>query len=567
MNNRIIDPTCLSQNDKLILGYLSNYYLHDLKQQIMPQGVCNLPPEILSVLDCETIYLTHSIYWRPTSDGLGQRGEVLGTVQGKGSFKVGIKGANVLVLEQGRIIGTKQKPHILSQYHKLPFPIKNEKDRERLKEEMNHSSCAMHLRFKPLTDACIGVMRLFPGQEVFQMIDKEWCTKETLLSLDARLELCIKILEAWLREVDLNLLFHRDIKPENIIVNVGDENNISCHFVDYDYAVSQSHAQKRDCGSVFYVAPEVALNISLPTEQSEVFSLVKVLAAIWHADFIVDLSEDKLKKKLKQKDASDLLSYGQLFVGLGTVDAAIQTGIEEIVAKTLHNNPEQRLSVYDILQRLAAIRLKRKLTHGHFVDKKAISDANQLALDCHQTLHQAIKSAFEKKQQDILAIYDPIIKLINSDSRLIDTKEAIQEFTHVLSIPELQGAQMKQEIIDQLNAIIISYQENLSTLKSFLDELKLLEKESFEKTNLIRAITALIKKSQSYNHGIDNLVLFDEKFRKMLEKRKVQLKLIPYPNPIAEGLLTQGVFAANPIQGQKKCWPKADKHVTRCSSH
>ena len=561
MNNRIIiDPTRLSQNDKLILGYLSNYFLDNRKQQIMPQGVCDLPPEILSALNCKTIYLTHSIYWRLTSDGLGQRGEIFGTVQGKGSFKVGIKGANVLMLEQGRIIGTKQKPHILLGYQK-------KEDRERLKEEMNHSSCAMHLRFKPLTDACIGVMRLFPGQEVFQIIDKEWCTKETLLSLDARLELCIKILEAWLREVDLNLLFHRDIKPENIIVNVGDENNISCHFVDYDYAVSQSHAQKRDCGSVFYVAPEVALNISLPTEQSEVFSLVKVLAAIWHADFIVDLSEDKLKKKLKQKDASDLLSYGQLFVGLGTVDAAIQTGIKEIVAKTLHNNLEQRLSVYDILQRLAAIRLKRKLAFGHFVDKKAISDANQCALDIHQKLHQAIKLALEDKQHDILAIYDPIIKLINSDSRLIDTKEAIQEFTHVLSIPELQGAQMKQEIIDQLNAIIISYQENLSTLKSFLDELKLLEKESFEKTNLIRAITALIKKSQSYHHGIDNLVLFDEKFRKMLEKSKVQLKLIPYPNPIAEGLLTQGVFAANPIQGQKKCWPKADKHVTRCSSH
>src|SRR3990167_8889143 len=526
MNNRIIiDPTRLSQNDKLILGYLSNYFLDNRKQQIMPQGVCDLPPEILSALNCKTIYLTHSIYWRLTSDGLGQRGEIFGTVQGKGSFKVGIKGANVLMLEQGRIIGTKQKPHILLGYQK-------KEDRERLKEEMNHSSCAMHLRFKPLTDACIGVMRLFPGQEVFQIIDKEWCTKETLLSLDARLELCIKILEAWLREVDLNLLFHRDIKPENIIVNVGDENNIS-----------------------------------LPTEQSEVFSLVKVLAAIWHADFIVDLSEDKLKKKLKQKDASDLLSYGQLFVGLGTVDAAIQTGIEEIVAKTLHNNPEQRLSVYDILQRLAAIRLKRKLAFGHFVDKKAISDANQCALDIHQKLHQAIKLALEDKQHDILAIYDPIIKLINSDSRLIDTKEAIQEFTHVLSIPELQGAQMKQEIIDQLNAIIISYQENLSTLKSFLDELKLLEKESFEKTNLIRAITALIKKSQSYHHGIDNLVLFDEKFRKMLEKSKVQLKLIPYPNPIAEGLLTQGVFAANPIQGQKKCWPKADKHVTRCSSH
>ena len=95
------------------------------------------------------------------------------------------------------------------------------------------------------------------------------------------------------------------------------------------------------------------------------------------------------------------------------------------------------------------------------------------------------KSKSDDTQKAVLELGDG--KFI--ETVLMSRKSDKKERRHTICVSSQVGCAMKcvfcatgmagfcrnlsaQEIIDQLNAIIISYQENLSTLKSFLDELK-----------------------------------------------------------------------------------------------
>lgn len=457
---------------------------------------------------CDSIQLSRDIDWWPSKDGKSVRGGIYGKPCGKkGGFKIPVEVNKVLYFNEGKIERIAEKKYIaLDFFSNLP----------NLANSIKHSQEALHLGVKPTPYPKAIVMKRFRGKELFSIINDELHGVTLPLSLELRLQLSIQILQAWEREVYDNNLLHRDIKPENIFVLLDESRQhvLSCHFIDFDFAMNQSENDHSHCGSLFYVAPEVEVN-GESSLASEAFSMGETLRALWDFD------------------------------ELDNIDNDTRDEIKWILGKMTQFDPSKRLSIFEAHKFFEECRLTKKLISMSQRQRTVVANAYELALDVNMAMHEAIRKAYEavslanekalhanekinpatyEKLHDLHTLYDPIIQLILSP-KLANQPAAIEEFIEVLGIPELENTHSKEEIAEKLNHIIDSYEERLTQLRNLLVEIKPYQNHQGVET-LCQAIETLIKRSENHHHGIDNLVLFTEKFEKMLKKGTEQWEKI-----------------------------------------
>ncbi|HLB42611.1 MAG TPA: hypothetical protein VJN02_07150 [Gammaproteobacteria bacterium] len=567
-----IDPTHLNDEDSLVFGYFVQCYFEKQRGGKLEAEKDYPYPELTEDMKSifqqknikipENISLTQSVYWRYTSDGLEKRGEVFGSsLSHRGTFKHGFERSGLLRLT-GQVVSQKptQNERLILEYHRLP---------PHYQDELKRSQYALHLHFKqPIVGHPIIVMRHFPGVELREIIDQDR-EGSIHLSLDLRLELSIILLQTWEKEVYDNNLVHGDIKPQNIIVLLDLERQrvVSCHYVDFDYAKKQTNTNTLATGSMPYIAPETLQKREL-TPLSNTFSLGRVLASLWGAQLppivlVQQVSPDNTIKKLlwdqeekREATLSDYCNITELFSSVEDIDDDddIKDEIETIINSMLAMCPDKRSSVFGTRERLERFivhgerRVLKEIIYGahEFLEDirlprtletlpeemhPTIIAANLHALTVNQAMHNAIRLALCEHQHNIDKIYAGVILLIKNMS--VDTPEAIKEFVTVLGIPAFQQARSKQEILKILQDITVSYQTHLRQLQILRKRAELLKKDYQYHTQLMDLLEGLIvgieirlKNNDTHHHGIDNLILFDKQFKKMLERGYAQLKEI-----------------------------------------
>ena len=519
----------------------------------------------------QKIVFNRTINWRRTKDGLAWRGDIYtGHELGEGSSKKATLSQLCLVLENGSL-KTKMTDKALLDYFQMSA---------RIVTEINKSKDVQHLDFKlpahgnrmPQTIA----MKCFPGVELFNLIDHDFKHPKDI-SLKLSYEVSIKMLQAWENEVDNNNLIHRDIKSENIVILIDLKNQkvLSCHMIDFDYSNKQTEEVRNSCGSMLYIAPEI-LREEKASTLSDAFGFGKILTVWWRGEIPdIDIEYDKndkleiwkLDKNGKMIRRISLEEYCQprrLFAGLDEMSEDEQDEMEYIIKSLMNINTQERSSIYQAHELLEERRLLDALESQPIsdADYTLLLGANHYGSAVNFALHNAIRTGLRQQEQDVRAIYAPVIALI-MDDKLPDQALTIKEFVTVLDIPQFQEARSKKEIIDTLNNIISSYEQHLKQLQALLEEIKFLQQtpRNFdvgdELFKLKHATEIRLQRNADHHHGIDHLMMFDRKFQKMIERVNKGLEGIrcvdEKKNPSltgGSGQINLGLFTAPSVPNQ-----------------
>jgi serine/threonine protein kinase len=163
-------------------------------------------------------------------------------------------------------------------------PKKSLQNEVYLAQKVPHLNCqrpVMHLE-----RSCTRMNKL-PGKDLFTILKQDEL-RETLLSLQQRMDLSLAILKALKTQVTDQGIIHRDIKPENILVHLGTTLNVG--IIDYGHAIEMPNGtdiyNHDRCGTLVYVAPEVLSSTTsdngyLQTPAMDLFSIARVLVLIW----------------------------------------------------------------------------------------------------------------------------------------------------------------------------------------------------------------------------------------------------------------------------------------------
>jgi len=133
-------------------------------------------------------------------------------------------------------------------------------------------------------------MQELPGRELAAILKEDQSLSDKRLSIPARLELTIALLEALRDQVTRQGLLHRDIKPENILVDFID-GKPQIYLVDYGFSVEADQNDKKSAGSYGYAANELVQGLwSLQSPKTDIFAMACVLVQIWRIspDVILD---------------------------------------------------------------------------------------------------------------------------------------------------------------------------------------------------------------------------------------------------------------------------------------
>ena len=218
-----------------------------------------------------------------------------------------------------------------------------------LEREYKLSVLAGHLGVKEptITGSCrkkysYTVMKRLPGRDLHDVMASDLSGKETL-STQRRVELSRALLYALNEQVTSKGIIHRDIKPCNIIVNLS--HPIQVNIIDYGLSTDVVHPLFRINGTRGYFSPEAVKNPLSVSVKSDVFSMARVIAQIWHVDLDFCKSykstESEIRKKINK--VSDL-------------DEDSKNKIITILLGMLKYKQKDRFSIEDSINRVNLIR-------------------------------------------------------------------------------------------------------------------------------------------------------------------------------------------------------------------
>lgn len=241
---------------------------------------------------------------------------------------------------------------------------------KRFQQEAHSASLLTHSNLVSCYDSGIAadgapylVMDLLSGPTLDEVL-----SKEGFIDMDAFFNIFIQICEA-LEHAHLKGVLHRDVKPSNIMLQPAENAPDLVKIVDFGIArVLQPTArtftkltQSADViGSPAYMSPEQCLGYTID-ERSDIYSLGVVMyeCLAGRPPYSADNAIQTIVRHLQEKPRP---------INRVRSDAAVPDPLEEIIAKCLEKNPEDRFqSAADLRRALEALRDNPKLQKGVFV--------------------------------------------------------------------------------------------------------------------------------------------------------------------------------------------------------
>jgi serine/threonine protein kinase len=154
-----------------------------------------------------------------------------------------------------------------------------------VENEYNITNRAGHLAIKePVivdNESSFLVMKKIKGEKLSSIIAAD-LEGYSSLTTRQRIDLSIALLQALKNQVTDKSIVHIDIKPDNIFVDMKEP--ITVTIFDYGLSIEKDKTVKANAGTPHYAAPE-CFEIGIPlTEKSDVFSMARTIAWLWHVD-------------------------------------------------------------------------------------------------------------------------------------------------------------------------------------------------------------------------------------------------------------------------------------------
>ncbi|ASQ47486.1 protein kinase domain-containing protein [Legionella clemsonensis] len=183
-----------------------------------------------------------------------------------------------------------------------------------------------------------SISRRMEGRELFDIINDD-LTGARKLTIAERFMLSKHLIEALQTQVFAADLVHRDLKPENIMVELS-EGLIGT--IDFGLAkINNTYVDNDAVGSPLYVSPEVLLGRGT-TQQSDIYSLGRILALLWHTDLASYDTRLNGKQLLKVARNND---YSHLFHNITELDEKAALTIKRIIEGMTAYAPAARMSL------------------------------------------------------------------------------------------------------------------------------------------------------------------------------------------------------------------------------
>ncbi|MDP1604149.1 MAG: protein kinase [Legionella sp.] len=384
------------------------------------------------------ITLSHDLLWRKrkgTKQGL--RYEII-TPQKLGDGSAGeiYQIAATLALDTETIQFKQAKSRVVKiQYHDdEKFTL------DMLQNEYQSADKVGHLAIKEptvmaISDISYTVMKKIKGIELFDIFKND-----ILLLPEQRLQLSKALLLA-LKQITDSGIIHRDIKPENILVDLTDP--ITVTIIDFGFGIPADSDDSRRCGTLNYAPPEVYEDTVVWSTKSDVFSMARVLGALWGDDLTYYTYSDINDVMLYASN----VNYDSLFKDISS--HSLNSTNRNIIRTTLTN-----MSQADINNRIS-------------IDE-AIRAFNQITL-------ASIESSPEKRDIDIQEQIQLILrhvaqlrlKAVNLTNRgYNDVSQAIYQLTNAIEFKTYNFKQLSEE--ERQNTI----EDYTKSCKTVIDAIK-----------------------------------------------------------------------------------------------
>lgn len=223
---------------------------------------------------------------------------------------------------------------------------------------------AGHLHPKPPVfneDLSYLVMNRAKGISLEQLLHpqkrKEFINLYAKLTISKRLELFHQILLAIKHQIKDRKLVHRDIKPGNIIIDLETDPPTVVN-IDYGFAINYGSQDHRRLGTRAYRAPETFLNIPIYTFESDIYATARVLSYLF-GDFYSNyyITRSKSWNQIKRKSTNKyLFSAPEIALFLNDEEQFVIRGI---LSDMLHETPEKRPSIEQVIERFSLINIKK----------------------------------------------------------------------------------------------------------------------------------------------------------------------------------------------------------------
>lgn len=538
----------------------------------------SLSPGMYKLENGEWFYVTNQIIYRPKKDF--KTGEIIprysvvsDKVLGKGSFGEVRKVLGTLgeyESENNLALKTNKKRAIKMQFHRTPDSI------EDVKEEAAIAAVASHLHSKPIVatddDFTFLVLRKFPGKPLNKLKDEI-----AALSIEDKLLLTIKILQALQEQIHDREIIHRDIKPENIIVDL---ETMEVNYIDLGLSVknenlADNYGPTNFIGTLPYMSAEALVNDpdSPIDKASDVSSIGLTLAeVIWGAkprklgflatnDGLLQLNaraiykafvhgepkaylekdeERGILERTEVKRTGEVKELEDLLSNIDKSDLTEETkeDIGLLFRNMIDPDKANRPSLDSAIELFDSILTAKKLANlnEEKEHKKLIETAHQQGLEAHMALRKIAKQEeYGAAKPTDGATKEIETVIISALKNIPNSPVAVQEFTRTLGVNAFANLSTKKEIRKKTSKILDSFHKQveqlLELLKKSENELFLLKNlplaKNEDKANrdqliqdmqlLVDDINAVLRRHENRLAKLDDIVALNRYFRKRIE--------------------------------------------------
>lgn len=244
------------------------------------------------------------------------------------------------------------------------------------------------------------VMRKMPGKELFQIINED-LSPDSRLTTQQRIKLTLELLYAFKEQIIAIKLIHGDIKPENIIVDLSSEMP-AVRFIDFDNScllIDAPNRMEEQSGTFVYFSPELVNCHCLPTQESDMYAMGRVIAMLW-GNSTDSYNSDTLYASYVQNP-----HLNDLFHRLEDEQSSISNYIKNTVKNALllmHSpEPTKRPSIEEVIERFSLIDTQVKLSDFIHIEEKYSLRTMSVPqkIDLSQELLQSLYRQYAKNGQ------------------------------------------------------------------------------------------------------------------------------------------------------------------------